>query len=95
MAEKYKEPKVTKEMAELAKEFNKRGGFDIEEELNRHREPQAVITQLKADLAKYGGHRFGCASKITQFKKVDYDYNVFTGMGKCDCGFAEAEERWG
>lgn len=45
-----------------------------------------IITQLKADLAKYGGHTAECG--LSQwYKPID--------KPKCDCGFAEAQERWG
>jgi len=42
------------------------------------------ITQLKADFAKFAGHTAKCRYRL-----------FFTDdVHKCDCGLAEAQERW-
>jgi len=64
--------------------------FNMTEEENRLGnecwEKDKQIAQLKADLAKFGGHVAGCAF----LNKFAYG----AGPQKCDCGFAEAKERW-
>ena len=53
------------------------------------------LVDLKADLAKFGGHTAECA--FTRFKDLVYqdDYGrTPPGMSdKCDCGWAEIEEK--
>jgi len=48
---------------------------------------QRLCLETKADLAKFGGHAVGC----------DFLLNDVPGWAKwkCDCGLAEAKERWG
>lgn len=50
-----------------------------------------IITQLKADLAKFGGHTVECPlSDIKQATKGPANLNR-----RCDCGYEKAKERWG
>jgi len=42
--------------------------------------------KLKADFDKFGGHHWDCPAHP--------DEHGFMLGGKCNCGFAEAEERW-
>jgi len=45
-----------------------------------------VITQLKADLAKFGGHTAECSSHRSRWKKAKW-----LGV-ECDCGWAKVEK---
>ena len=50
------------------------------------------ITQLEADLAKFGGHTADCA--VTEWRdKHDFTQPVtaYLDMPECDCGWAEIE----
>jgi len=51
--------------------------------LNRISEQHEEITQLKADLAKYGGHTAACAFVLRTFTGKYYV--------KCECGWAEVK----
>jgi len=46
-------------------------------------EQREEITQLKANLAKFGGHRWDCPAHGNE-------HGFYFG-GKCDCGWAELE----
>lgn len=67
---------------------------------------QIEITQLKADLDKFGGHTAECELNISvppgysqeQLDAGDAAVTRITGAvprpRKCDCGFEKAKERW-
>jgi len=54
------------------------------------------IVEIKADLAKFGGHTAGCAyTKFVELIVQDDYARTPPGMSdKCNCGYAEAKERW-
>jgi len=54
-----------------------------EKDLETIRWHQGRNTQLKSDLAKYGGHTAECAAR-------DWKYNT---IGKCDCGWDDTKPK--
>jgi len=49
------------------------------------------ITQLKADLAKFGGHTAECTQRRTLSRIGVGGMDV---IPECDCGYEQAKERW-
>ena len=54
-------------------------------------EARDEITQLKADLAKYGGHTADCKHEHPVGVIIEGKQRV---VFECNCGFNEAKERW-
>ncbi len=52
-----------------------------------------TITQLKADLAKFGGHTAECAVN-TPLSGIQSRATLLDG-NECDCGYEQAKERGG
>jgi len=69
--------------------------FDKPEDTFRttERKLREKITQLKADLAKYGGHTADCACRNLQFKKGDDGLTRILDAKECDCGWADTKPK--